>query len=280
MEAALLCAEHIRKTYDKRTVLKDISLSVSRGEAVALVGKNGCGKSTLIRILSGVTKPTKGKVLIAPCAQLGLVPDRYEKSSLTVARFMAHMLMLEKLSAGAAANYYRMFALEDMLDTPMKYLSKGSLQKVAAVQALAGQRDILFVDEPLSGQDAASRLSFAEELRTRKRAGTAIVMAVHEPFLIEALADRTFEIRGGILADGTEYLNRSKAKRCVFLADGDPDEITVLLRGIAEDSPSEVSACGRLARIVAESAWSGEIFRALLDNGVRIVKYEEEGTPC
>ena len=277
MEPALLCAEHIRKIYDKRTVLEDISLSVSRGEAVALMGENGCGKSTLMRILSGLTKPTKGVVEIAPHARLGLVPDRYEKISLTVARFMAHMLALEKLPPTAAEGYYRLFALEAMLDTPMKYLSKGSLQKVAAVQALVGQRDILFVDEPLSGQDAASRLNFTEELRTRKRAGTAIVMAAHEPLLIEALADRIYEIKSGLIADGTDYLSRCKSAQCIFLVEGDPADIAALLRGIAAEG---VSAYGRLAKIEAAAAQSGEIFRALLASGVRIVRYEEEGASC
>jgi|AGTN01.1.fsa_nt_gi ABC-type multidrug transport system, ATPase component len=278
MEPALLSSEHIRKTYGSCAVLDDISLTVRRGEAVALVGENGCGKSTLLRILAGVTRPTGGIVRTAPNARLALIPDRFEKVSLTVSRFMSHMLMLEKRTAAAADEYYRMFALEDMLGTPMKYLSRGSLQKVATVQALLGQRDILFADEPLSGQDSAFRRNFAEELRERKRGGTAIVMACHEPFLIEALADRIYKIEGGSLADGTEYLYRFKKARCVFLLDGQRD-IAALLRGKGLDSVCAASPRGRLIRLEADNTHSEKIFNMLLLNRIHIIRYDESEEP-
>lgn len=280
MNDILLSAVKINKKYDGHTVLDDISLTVSRGEAIALVGQNGCGKSTLLRILSGMTRPTAGQVFIAPRARLGLIPDRYEKISLTVARFMSHMIALENLNVESAQNYYRMFVLEDSLDMPMKYLSKGTLQKVAAVQALIGQRDILFIDEPLSGQDAVSRRNFAEELRARKQAGTAIIMAVHEPLLIETLADRIYEIRDGLLADGTGYAYRYQKAQCVFLLDCGKTDIAALLGSAVPEAQVEVSSCGLLTRLEADSAYAGSILRVLVAESIHIVKYEEGETPC
>ncbi len=280
MEDTLLSAAHICKKYNGRTILNDICLSVRRGEAIALVGENGCGKSTLLRVLSGLTQPTAGTVQTNPSARLGLIPDRYEKISLTVTRFMSHMLALEKLESDAAQRYYRMFALEDMLDMPMKYLSKGTLQKVAAVQALVGQRDLLFVDEPLSGQDAVSRRNFAEELLSRKNAGTAILMAVHEPLLIETLADRIFEIRDGLLEDGTAYACRHQRTRCVFLLDCGETELGVLLRGAVPEAQIAISSFGQRMRLEADSTHSVSLLRALLDARIRIVKFEEGETPC
>ena len=280
MNDTLLSAAHVRKIYSGQMVLDDISLTVCRGEAVALVGENGCGKSTLLRILSGTTVPTAGKVHIEPRVRLGLIPDRYEKTSLTVSRFMAHMLALEKLDAASAQNYYRMFALEDTLDMPMKYLSKCTLQKIAAVQALIGQRDILFVDEPLSGQDAVSRRNFAEELRARKRDGMAIVMAVHEPLLIETLADRILEIKDGLLADGTEYAYRYQKARCVFMLDCGQTDIAALLRSLVPEVQVALSECGQLTRLEADSTHAGCILRALVAEKIHIVKYEEGETPC
>lgn len=275
----LLCAEHIRKVYEGRTVLEDVSISVRRGEAVAFVGENGCGKSTLLRILSGMTAPTSGTVHFAKGMRAGLIPDRYEKLPLTISRFMSHMQSLEGLGESAVQGYYRMFALEDMLDTPMKYLSKGTLQKVAAVQALAGQRDILFVDEPLSGQDALSRLNLIEELRTRKRGGMALVMACHEPFLIEALADRIYEISGGRLTDGTEYICRGATSRCVFLVEGSAEHIPALLQNIPGEKPV-LTPFGPLVRIEADVSQSPAIFQALVSGGTRIARYEEGDLLC
>lgn len=273
VESALLSAEHICKVYGGRAVLEDISLTVHSGEAVALVGENGCGKSTLLRILAGVTAPTKGTVRIAPHIRTGLIPDRYEKSSLTVSRFMEYMLALEKLPASAAEGYIHLLALESMKDTPLKYLSKGSLQKVAAVQALAGERDVLFVDEPLSGQDAISRRNLIEELRRRKSSGMALVMAAHEPQLVNALADRVFEIRGGLLADGAEYLQCCPAVRGVFLVEGSVTRIAERLHCDA----AALSAQGPLTIIAVDVSQTDGIFRALLDGGIRIVRYDEEG---
>lgn len=280
MNDILLSAVKINKKYDGHTVLDDISLTVSRGEAIALVGQNGCGKSTLLRILSGMTRPTAGQVFIAPRARLGLIPDRYEKISLTVGRFMSHMIALENLNIESAQNYYRMFVLEDSLDMPMKYLSKGTLQKVAAVQALIGQRDILFIDEPLSGQDAVSRRNFAEELRARKQAGTAIIMAVHEPLLIETLADRIYEIRDGLLADGTGYAYRYQKAQCVILLDCGKTDIAALLGSVVPEAQVILSECGQLTRLEADSAYAGSILRALVAESIHIVKYEEGETPC
>jgi ABC-2 type transport system ATP-binding protein len=143
MENVLLSAVDIAKAYGRHKVLGGVSLSIRKGEAVALVGENGCGKSTLIRVLCGMTAPTGGSITVRPGARLALIPDRYEGISMTARKFLRHMLALEGAEWSAAEGYYREFRLEGMLDTPMKYLSKGTLQKIAAIQALAGERDAL-----------------------------------------------------------------------------------------------------------------------------------------
>lgn len=97
------------------------------------------------------------------------------------------------------APYLHQFHLETMLKTPMKYLSKGTLQKAAVIQALLGKRDLMFLDEPLSGQDTLSQMTLIQELRERKEEGMALIMACHETYLIEELADRIYEIKEGEL---------------------------------------------------------------------------------
>ena len=92
-------------------------------------------------------------------------------------------------------NYLHQFHLEAMLKTPMKYLSKGTLQKAAVIQALLGKRELMFLDEPLSGQDTLSQMTLIQELRRRKEEGMTLIMACHETYLIEELADRIYEIK-------------------------------------------------------------------------------------
>lgn len=273
----ILSAEHIGKTYDRHKVLKDISLSIQKGEAVAFVGENGCGKSTLIRILCGLTRPTKGHVCVSAGLRLALVPDRFDKVNMTIPRFMSHMLAMDGAQPDAAEPYYNAFFLQDMLDTPMKYLSKGTLQKAAVIQALAAERDILFLDEPLSGQDASSQSHFAQELRKRKAAGMAIIMACHEPFLIEELADTIYQIKDGALTDGESYVFERGKSRCVFLAELGGAAVADKLKAAG----AEVTALGRLVRIEADISQSKMLFALLTaDDNVRIVKYDETEGLC
>ena len=209
VDTVVVSAEHIRKIYTQRTVLTDASLNVHRGEAVALVGENGCGKSTMLRLLCGVTRPDSGTVTTVPGIRSALIPDRFEKINMSTARFIEHMRGMENAGVKTAEHYCKMFSMTPYLDTPLKYLSKGMLQKVAVIQALLIEHDVLFMDEPLSGQDTVSQLRFADEMCRRKRDGMAVIMACHEPFLIEALADRVLQIKDGVLIDGTDYLIQS-----------------------------------------------------------------------
>ncbi len=200
-------ANNIKKTYKGKEILKDISLSLEEGEIIALVGTNGCGKSTLLRILAGITMPSAGKVITSPDCCFSFIPDRYEKSAFTIPGFMEHIQRILHIDAGKQLEtYYKKFHLEDMLDTPMKQLSKGTLQKAAMIQALLGEKDILFMDEPLSGQDIKSQQCFVKEIRSQKEQGLSVIMACHEPFLIKELADKVYQIKDGILIDGTDYV--------------------------------------------------------------------------
>ncbi|MBD5464826.1 MAG: ATP-binding cassette domain-containing protein [Lachnospiraceae bacterium] len=200
-------AKNIKKTYKGKEILKDISLSVEEGEIIALVGTNGCGKSTLLRILAGITMPSAGKVIKSPDCRLSFIPDRYEKAGFTIPGFMEHMQRILHIDAGRQLEaYYKDFHLEDMLDTPMKQLSKGTLQKAAMIQALLGEKDVLFMDEPLSGQDIKSQQCFVKEIRSKKEQGLSVIMACHESFLIKELADKVYQIKDGILIDGTDYV--------------------------------------------------------------------------
>ncbi len=272
-DATIISALHIRKAYGGRPVLKDVCIDVRRGEAVALVGENGCGKSTLLRLLCGVTRPDDGHVVTAADTRAALIPDRFEKINMTAARFLDHMRGMENAESKTTAHYCDMFAMTAYLNTPLKYLSKGMLQKVAVIQALLAERDVLFMDEPLSGQDAISQLRFADDIRRRKRDGMAVVMACHEPFLIEALADRVLQIANGALADGTGYMMQSVSPRCVILALPGGTDIGALVRNA--DATAQISPCGQMLRIEADRACGHELLAMLLAHGIRIVKYEE-----
>jgi ABC-type multidrug transport system ATPase subunit len=273
----LLTAEHISKKYGAHAVLRDVCLTVRRGEAVALVGENGCGKSTLLRILCGVTAPFGGTLNTAPGTRTALIPERFEKINMSAARFLSHMRLLENADPEAVKRCCELFSMEAYLSIPLKYLSKGMLQKVAVIQALLAPRDIIFMDEPLSGQDAVSQLHFVDEVRLRMQNGMAVVMACHEPFLIEALADRVLQLKDGVLIDGTDYLANTAKPHCMLmtLPGIQKDELAALLSHKLPGTRFDIRTCGQTLCIEADKVHGPALLALLLQHNIRIVKYEE-----
>lgn len=271
-------ASNIQKKYDGKTVLKDISLQAERGEAIGLVGVNGCGKSTLLRILAGLSNPSAGEVRRPEGIRMAFIPDRYEKNNMTLGRFMEHMYLMETEGEDhdCMERYLRQFHLETMLKTPMKYLSKGTLQKAAVIQALLGKRDLMFLDEPLSGQDTLSQMTLIQELRRRKEEGMALIMACHETCLIEELADRIYEIREGELADGIPYVYGTHRKQCSLLFK--PDSRQSVMEIFRQRLPEEdwrMTDFGSICRIEADTGLADKLFGICLEKQWHIIRYEE-----
>ena len=271
-------ANNIGKKYDGKTVLKDISLKAERGEAVGLVGVNGCGKSTLLRILGGLSNPSSGAVSRQAGIRMAFIPDRYEKINMNLGKFMEHMYLMETESEGrdCMENYLHQFHLEAMLKTPMKYLSKGTLQKAAVIQALLGKRDLMFLDEPLSGQDTLSQMTLIQELRRRKEEGMALIMACHETYLIEELADRIYEIKEGELADGVPYVYGTHRKQCSLLFKPCSRESAVeILKSRLPEEGWRITDFGSICRIEADTSLAEKLFEICLNKQWHIVRYEE-----
>lgn len=280
MNPALLTAEDITKKYNRQVILNSICLSVGKGEGIALVGENGCGKSTLLRILCKMTNPTSGSIICTSGLRLAFIPDRFEKINMTARRFMWHMSRLEGFQYSAAEQYCNEYGLNNMLDTPMKYLSKGTLQKIAVIQALQGERDILIMDEPFSGQDTGSKAGFAAELRRRKENGMAIIMACHEFYLIEQFGDNIIEIKNGALVNGAEYILRQRRPVCSFLIDYAGSDISKILANEEICKSITVSRVGPMLKLKADRIYARDLFRIFIEKNMHIVKYEESEDKC
>ena len=89
------------------------------------------------------------------------------------------------------------FFVSNMLDIPMKYLSKGSLQKIGVIQALLKEPDILILDEPLSGQDVMSQQVFIQKIQELRKHNVTVLMSCHEPYLVDAIADEVYQFVDG-----------------------------------------------------------------------------------
>jgi len=174
-----------------RAVLRGVSLALAPGERVALMGRNGAGKSTLLRHANGLLEPTRGKVAAAGRVALLLQnPNDY---------FLAEHVG-EELDAAALARA----GLAHLADRHPRDLSGGERQRLALAIVSGGEPPAaLCLDEPTRGMDRAAKGDLGAELRSAAAAGTAVLVATHDPEFAALTADRVVLLADGrVIADG------------------------------------------------------------------------------
>ncbi len=193
----------LSKAYDNKRIFDDISLTIYEGESVALVGHNGVGKSTLLKILCELTDFQAGTMQHRRKLKFNYVPEYFPKLSITARQYIYHIGIIEGLTESEIKKrskyYFNLFNMGKMVDKPIKVLSKGTLQKVSVIQAMLIKPDVLLLDEPLSGQDADAQVAFIEIVQALKAEQVTIIMSCHEEFLIKALSDTAYTIIDGKL---------------------------------------------------------------------------------
>lgn len=202
--------QNVSRKYDGKLVLDKIDKTFMQGQSIAFVGHNGCGKSTLLKIIAKLVTPTSGEVVYNKPLLFHYIPEKFSPVSITARQFLLHMGALDGLGKdeikGRIESLAKDFFIIELLDTSMRSLSKGTLQKVVVMQALLKSPDVLLLDEPLSGQDSASQKVFISKINQLREQGVTIFMSCHEKRLIEAIAEDVYTIANGRLTE-YEYKN-------------------------------------------------------------------------
>ncbi|MER6115992.1 ABC transporter ATP-binding protein [Streptomyces sp. NPDC001743] len=220
-----------------------IGLTVGRGETVALLGRNGAGKSTAISLLLGLNEPDAGSVRV-----LGLTPVRAVRAGLVGAMLQdgrpIPRVSVRELVAFVASTYPRPLPVAEALalarvteyaDRRIDRLSGGQIQRVRFAVALAGNPELIVLDEPTAALDVEGRHAFWESMRAYARRGNTVLFSTHYLEEADENADRIVVVdRGRIVADGSGEAIKSAAghSQVSFDLAGRPTEGLGLLPGV------------------------------------------------
>jgi ABC-2 type transport system ATP-binding protein len=223
----------LRKTYASGlTALKNIELTIHRGEIFALLGPNGAGKTTLINIICGIVTPSAGTVAAnghdivreyrAARSSIGLVPqelhtDAFESVWATVT--FSRGLFGKAPNPAICERVLRELSLWDRKDTKIMTLSGGMKRRVMIAKALAHEPAILFLDEPTAGVDVELRRDMWQLVRGLRDSGVTIILTTHYIEEAEEMADRIGVINHGelIVVEEKVRLMRKLGKRQLTL---------------------------------------------------------------
>ena len=227
---------HVAFKVKKREILKDITLDIKKGERILLLGENGCGKTTLLRLIAKLNKPTKGKIKSAIkekgkkwYQKVGVVyqnPD-YMLFMPTVQEEVAY----NAISPEYAEEILKMFRIEPLRERHPQSLSEGQKRRVSIAAVVASKPEVLLLDEPTVGQDYAGLKDLVKILNDlHEKTGNTMITVTHDVRCAAALCDRAVLIEDGKIAKtgGRETASRffMKGAGDLYENNGKPTDVS------------------------------------------------------
>ena len=237
----MITVENLSKSFQGLPVLKDVNVTINKGDVVCVIGPSGSGKSTFLRCLNMLEKPSGGKIyfggvdLAAPKTNLNL---HRQKMGMVFQQFnlFPHMTVLENLccapmmlkntpkaeAEATALDLLERVGLADRADTYPNKLSGGQKQRVAIVRALCMNPDVMLFDEPTSALDPEMVGEVLDVMKSLAEKGMTMVVVTHEMGFAREVSNRVLFLDDGVIAeDGTpeEVFGSPKCERLkTFLA--------------------------------------------------------------
>lgn len=245
------------KKYGKFTAVKDLNLTVEKGQIVGFVGKNGAGKSTTIRSIVNVLTPTKGTITVNGLDSvrdakrikhfLSYMPgDAMFYPNVTCTELFKLCLSFSPAEMEEVTRLAAYFELD--LSKHIAALSLGNRKKVSIIQAFLKQGEIIVMDEPTSGLDPLMQERFFDLIRKEKEKGTTVFLSSHNLSEIEKYCDQVVIIKDGSIVDILEMSNVKLHRRQIvtytakdqktesFIFDGEVNELIAKLAALDLES--------------------------------------------
>ena len=219
-----------RNRFENREILRGISFSVPKGQAVGFIGKNGCGKSTTLKLLSRILKPNTGSLMIrgrvSSLIELGagFHPDMSGRENIYI---NATIFGLKKEEIDKKVDDIIEFSeLEEFIDNPVRTYSSGMYMRLAFSVAINVNADVLLIDEILAVGDVSFQKKCFQKLKDIKEEGVTIAIVSHSMEQLYNICDRLIWIEGGVIREdgeprlvGMHYLDSMEDERIERLAD-------------------------------------------------------------
>lgn len=243
----VISIDHFSMKFGDKTVIKDLSFDIQKGETFGFLGSNGSGKTTTMRALLGIYQPTGGTLTIngkpfmpEDGKTIGYLPEErglYKKES--VIDVMTYFGQLKGLGRHEAKewslNYLKRVKLEDKAKTRVDKLSGGQQQKVQLGVTIMNDPDVLILDEPTKGFDPVNRRLLMDIIEAQRAKGATIVLITHDMGEVERLCDRLI-----LLKDGTRAAYGTVAEVTTKFGKKSMDEVFLEVYGADAADQEEV----------------------------------------
>lgn len=234
----MIKAEELTRKYGDFTAVNQVSFNIARGEIIGLLGHNGAGKTTILKMLTGFLEPTAGKVLIDSMDiaeqrlkiqnKIGYLPENCPLyPEMTVIDYLDYMAGLRSVPRNSRAEAIRTAIrnteLADKAMHSINTLSRGYRQRVGVAQAILNNPEILILDEPTNGLDP-SQIQHMRDLITEFGDKSTIIISTHILQEVQAICDRVIIILNGRIALDSRLEDIRKSHRLLFEIDREPAE--------------------------------------------------------
>lgn len=280
----MIQVEHLTRRYGDLVAVDDVGFRVGRGEVVGLLGHNGAGKTTIMKMMTGFLEPTAGSVHIGDLrvgrdtraiqARIGYLPENCPLwPEMTVIDYLDYQAALhgvpEARRGSAVAAAIRRTALKDRAASPIHTLSRGYRQRVGVAQALLHGPDILILDEPTNGLDPTQIRHMRQLIRELAQSATVIV-STHILQEVQAVCERVLILRAGKLVVDARLDQLERGDGLQLSVEGDARPVLREIGAVKAVVEREVRNGVRHYRLDAPADCAPAVAEALARAGLRL----------
>ena len=278
----MIKVSHLTRRYGAFTAVDDVSFSIAGGEIVGLLGHNGAGKTTIMKMLTGYLEPTDGTILFdrVPIEEdreqvqrrIGYLPENCPVwPEMTVIDYLQFHARLYNLAdpARAIAVAIRRTELSEKATMPIETLSRGYRQRVGVAQAILHDPDVVILDEPTNGLDPTQILHMRELIKELAKTATVIV-STHILQEVQAVCDRVLIMRSGKLVVDANLDSLQKERRIVVTVDRDVAAALEAVAGVDTCELTNTEADRRTYSLNADPSVAPKVAEALAATDARL----------